>query len=370
MEKSNAKDILERYSKGLCTAEEKAWVETYYNLHDDADDNALSLQELMAELNSIEQKLPRQKRRILPVRLVAAAAAILVIGSLALWLFMQSREKTVTTRPTVAATEVIEPGGNKAFLTLANGKKISLTDAGNGQIANESGIAITKTADGQMVYKIAEAAAAETNAFNTIETPVGGQYQVQLPDGTKVWLNAQSSLRFPVRFSETERRVTITGEAYFEVAHNKAKPFRVVSDRQTIVVLGTHFNVNAYEDEGAVKTTLLEGIVKVNEATLKPGEQSILTNDSKITINKNPNLDDIVAWKNNKIQFTDTDIRTIMRMLARWYNIEVTFTGRPVNTSFGGSVSKEKNIDVILKVLETTGDVHFKTEGRRITVMP
>jgi transmembrane sensor len=374
MEKDKAKDILERYSKGLCTDEEKAWVETYYNLHRDTPENELSEEELMAALNSIEQSLPVQKRKPMPWPLIAAAAACLIVGLLGWWLYIIPRQVSAQKEQPVVAQQVIVPGGNKAILTLANGQKISLTDAANGNIAKEAGISITKTSGGQVVYRVVAASSGGTDhAFNTIETPVGGQYQVELPDGTKIWLNSKSSLRFPARFSGTERRVEMTGEAYFEVAHNKEKPFRVFSDNQIIEVLGTHFNINAYHDEDAVKTTLLEGAVKIlatgKQVILKPGQQSQMAGGSIRTVDE-VNTADIIAWKNNKIQFTDLDIHSIMRMLARWYDIDVNYSGREISTTFGGSVSRSKNIDVILKLLEATGDVHFKIEGRRVTVMP
>lgn len=374
MEKDNAKDILQRYLNGTCTEEEKALVETWYNLHH-PDAQSLSEEELVKELESIEKALPQPGRRRMYIRMMAAAAAVLMVGITGWWLYLVNTNKTTTAKqPMAAANNVIVPGGNKAVLTLANGKKISLTDAGMGAIASETGISIEKTAEGQMMYRIAGATDQPSAAvYNTIETPVGGQYQVLLPDGTKVWLNARSALRFPVHFSDTERRVEISGEAYLEVAHDKTKPFRVVNPGQVVEVLGTHFNVNAYDNEDAIKTTLLKGSVKIAtngmKTILKPGEQSNVANGAIRTLT-DVNLEDVVAWKNNKIQFTDLDIHSVMRILERWYNIEVSYSGHKINTTFGGSVSRSKDIDVVLKLLEATGDVHFKIEGRRVTVMP
>ena len=396
MEKDNAKEILIRYLNGTCTKEEKALVETWYNLHHNPEAQSLREEELEMELDSMDQSLPLHGRRRHLYKYLMVAAAVLVIGFTGWWLYHADRNSTATTGQPLAANNVIVPGGNKAVLTLANGKKISLTDAGTGNIASETGVSIVKTADGQMAYRITDVATKEAvSAFNTIETPVGGQYQVQLPDGTKVWLNAQSSLRFPVHFSDTERRVEITGEAYFEV-----KPLSLPTGRDVgghkipfivdilsasgggpggqVEVLGTHFNINAYDNEPELKTTLLEGSVIVkseataqNSVILKPGQQAVLSRGhSPLTIDHSPDLDDVVAWKNNKVQFTDLDIHSVMRMLERWYNIEVVYTGHEIKTTFGGSVSRSKNIDVILKLLEATGDVHFKIEGRRVTVMP
>jgi ferric-dicitrate binding protein FerR (iron transport regulator) len=375
MEKSKAKEILERYIKGECTQEEKALVEEWYNRQHNQHVDPLVEKELMKELETVEKALGLSRGKPVYRRLIAAAAAVLVFAITGWWLYRVVNHKPATDKqPLASAQEVIVPGGNKAILTLANGKKISLTDAGKGNIASETGIRIAKTADGQMAYQVTDVpASAVNNVYNTIETPVGGQYQVLLPDGTKVWLNARSALRFPVHFSETERRVEISGEVYLEVAPDKAKPFRVVSPGQVVEVLGTHFNVNTYDNESAIKTTLLEGAVKVAangaQTVLKPGQQASLAAGTLSTLD-DVNTDDVVAWKNNKIQFTDLDIHSVMRMLERWYNIEVVYAGGPINTTFGGSVSRSKNIDVILKLLETTGDIHFKIEGRRVIVMP
>ncbi|OQP52633.1 hypothetical protein A4H97_25265 [Niastella yeongjuensis] len=374
MEKGNAKELLQRYLNGTCTPEEKALVESFYNLHH-PNTQSLNEQELEKELGHLEKTLPLPGRGRIYKRIMAAAAAVLMIGFTGWWMYRTNTHKPSAAEQPLAfsSNNVIVPGSNKAVLTLANGKKISLTDAGTGNIAHETGISIEKTADGQMLYRITDAAPATAVIYNTIETPVGGQYQVLLPDGTKVWLNAKSALRFPVHFNDTERRVEISGEAYLEVAHDKTKPFRVVNPGQVVEVLGTHFNVNTYDNEAAMKTTLLEGAVKIatngNTALLKPGQQSNVVNGNIRTLDE-VNVEDVVAWKNNKIQFTDLDIHSVMRMLERWYNIDVSYTGNEINTTFGGSVSRSKDIDVVLKLLEATGDVHFKIEGRRVTVMP
>jgi ferric-dicitrate binding protein FerR (iron transport regulator) len=197
---------------------------------------------------------------------------------------------------------------------------------------------------------------------------------IVLTDGTKVWLNSESSIRYPATFTGNERVVEITGETYFEVARNEAMPFRVKKDGMIVTVLGTHFNVNTYEEEGDMKVTLLEGSVQVSSAKiqssihLEPGQQSQLNNNGKLTVSKNVNTDDIVAWKNGKFQFGEkSDIGTIMRMLARWYDVDVEYEGT-INRHFGGSISSDVNLSRVLKVLETTGDVSFKVEGKKVTV--
>ncbi len=302
-----------------------------------------------------------------------AAAAVLIFISLGIMLYSQKGEGQPKQLIKAEVVQDVLPGGNKAFLTLANGTKLSLTDANDGELAKQAGISIIKTEDGQLVYNISGAGKAENAAplFNTIETPRGGQYQINLPDGSRIWLNAASSLRYPVVFAGNERQVELRGEAYFEIAENKARPFKVISNNQVVEVLGTHFNINSYADEGSVKTTLLEGSVKIRSGNksvmLRPGQQASVNTAIVVT---EADVYESVAWKNGKTQFSNADIKTIMRMLSRWYDVEVEYQGEMIGTGFGGSVSRSKNISEILKLLELTGDVHFKIEGRRVTVMP
>jgi len=204
---------------------------------------------------------------------------------------------------------------------------------------------------------------------------VGGEYQVVLADGTKVWLNALSSIRFPTSFKGSERKVEITGEAYFEVAKNARMPFRVIGGSQTVEVLGTHFNINAYPDESAVATTLLEGSVKVamhdgQAKVLKPGEQALIFKENNSFRVKEVDAEDAVAWKNGYFQFNDDDLKTIMNQLSRWYNVEIVYQQANLDQKFGGTISRSKNLSQVLRILELTGNVRFRVEGRRITVMP
>lgn len=315
-------------------------------------------------------QIPFYKR---PFYRISAAAALLIFVSVCAWLYIQKNEYAKTRVSKSQFATDIAPGGNKAFLTLANGTKLSLTDAVDGEISREAGVVITKADDGQLLYTAvgANSNKIESPQFNVIETPRGGQYQIRLPDGTQIWLNAASSLRYPTAFTGKERKVELTGEAYFEVAANKDMPFRVISDDQVVEVLGTHFNISAYSEEGTIKTTLLDGSVNVqignHSAILKPGQQASV--DQSIQV-KSVDLQETIAWKNGKTQFSNADIQSIMRMLSRWYDVDVDYQGEIINTDFGGSISRSKNISEILKLLELTGDVHFKIEGRRIIVMP
>ena len=267
----------------------------------------------------------------------------------------------------IAYENEIVPGKNGATLTLANGKKIRLSDAVNGELAEEAGVVISKTADGQLVYEIKEKH--NSKKINTLSTSNGETYQVRLPDGTAVWLNAASSIKYPIAFSGAERRVEISGEVYFEVKHDASKPFRVVADEQTVEVLGTHFNINAYADEKAIKTTLLEGSVRVvangNSAILKVGQASAV-NENKISIGSAD--DAAVAWKDGYFEFSDTDIQTVMRQISRWYNVDVIYTGTIPQEIFTTRISRHKNISQVLNIIRASKSVNVEIQGRRIMV--
>jgi transmembrane sensor len=306
----------------------------------------------------------------------AAAACIILSLSIGVYLYIKKPGEQVNIARQAVSQPDLLPGSNKAILTLSNGKAISLTDAKNGILANEGKTAVQKSANGQLTYnaphntpdnKIA------TMSYNTVSTPNGGQYQLILPDGSKVWLNAASSLKFPTEFTGNDRSVELYGEAYFEVAKNKDKPFHVISNTQTIEVLGTHFNVNTYNDEPATKTTLLEGSVKVirgnNVALLKPGQQASvkLSEPAEIKVNSNINTDEVVAWKNGKFYFTDTDIEEVMRQVGRWYDVDIEYKGKIPNKRLSGSCYRNLTASKALAILEYTG-INFKIEGRKIIV--
>lgn len=274
----------------------------------------------------------------------------------------------------------IEAGENKAILTLGDGSKIILDDAKNGILANQGGNSVLKAAEGEVIYsflsEIKDPLAEDENApviYNTIETPKGGKFQIKLPDGSKVWLNAASSLRFPTVFNGSKRLVELIGEAYFEVSPDKSKIFEVNTRNQVVQVLGTHFNINAYLDEPTVNTTLLEGSVRVSDLRtnisqlLKPGEQSQLSEQMEVINLKNTN--EAVAWKEGYFQFDEADIKTVMRQIERWYDVSVVYEGDLPNYRFGGEIERNLSLLQVLKVLEKT-KVHFRLEGREVIVMP
>lgn len=315
----------------------------------------------------------------------AAAAVLLITLGFAAYFYLQPGRQS---KGTDYAGQ-ITPGKNDAVLTLADGSKISLTDAGNGELVKAPGVRIVKSADGSLIYTVDTTGLEQSSntanlVYNTISTPRGGEYQVNLPDGTKVWLNAASSLKFPQSFRNLkERRVELNGEAYFEVSKRKNQPFIVASadfghDRaQEIEVLGTHFNISAYADDVATKTTLLEGSVRVREvrssgnpntAILVPGQQAVIGNGKLSTLMVD--TEEAIAWKNGNFIFDNADIESIMRRVSRWYNVEVVYQGKIPEANFMGTVSRFSNVSEILDILEATKTVHFKIEGRRITVMP
>jgi transmembrane sensor len=314
-------------------------------------------------------------------RITAAAAFILIALSFGLYFFSDTENSTI--QYNVGSTQLdIAPGGNKAILTMADGRKISLNDANNGLLVEQSGIRITKTADGQLIYTVSDRPDGRPGyrtqnselQYNMVETPRGGQYQVILPDGTKVWLNAASSLKYPPSFASLkERRVEMNGEAYFEVAKDKRHPFIVKTDKQEVEVLGTHFNINTYADEPGVKTTLLEGSVKIsqlnthNSQLLKSGQQSVLTSNG-ISVSE-INAEDAIAWKNGLFRFDNEKLGSIMGKVGRWYDVDVIWQDEGLkNELFGAVTSRFTNVSSLLKMMEQTGDVKFKIGDGKIIV--
>ncbi|WP_316822135.1 FecR family protein [Pedobacter gandavensis] len=305
---------------------------------------------------------------------IGIAASFVLIAGLSFYTFnFQTRFGS----PKTEIVNDVRPGTEQAVLTLADGQQIVLDAAKSGKIAEQAGINITKTSDGQVIYSLTEQVAGKgglnPDAFNTIATPRGGQYQLQLPDGTHVWLNAASSLKYPIRFAAKNREVEIQGEGYFEVAKDPSRPFKVKSGHQELEVLGTHFNLNSYSDESAIKTTLLEGAVRISSGLwnkprlLSPGQQSIALNDGCKILNVNP--EEVLAWKNGSFVFHDEPLESILRQVARWYDVDIYYQRKPEDLIFTGVVSRNKNISAVLNALDKTGEVHFKVEGRKVTVL-
>jgi transmembrane sensor len=330
------------------------------------------------------------------MRIAAAAAVIFILGSGAYWWLARTpKTEVVTNDKKITPVNDVAPGGNKAILILGDNSAIVLDSAANGNLAQQGSSVVSKTRDGQLKY-VGGNSGSEIS-YNTLKTPRGGQYQLVLPDGSKVWLNAASSIRFPTAFTGNERKVEITGEAYFEVvpvplSTGKRLPFIVNilpssggAGGGRVEVLGTHFNVNAYDDEEAIKTTLLEGKVKVqnqsarNQSTignpqsaiLMPGEQAVCTADSRLTIHdkKDVDLESIMAWKNGLFHFENVDLRSVMRQLSRWYDIEVEYKGAVKNEPLFIEVPRNTNLSDVLKVIESTAGLRLTIEGKKVTVL-
>ena len=303
----------------------------------------------------------------------AAAVLAFVVGGWYLFTNIKRNDAPLAGKTGTVQPGVITPGGSKAILTLADGSLITLDSAVNGDIARQGNTSIVKLADGQVVYRPQGISVGE-GGMNTLSTPRGGQYQLTLPDGSKVWLNAASSITYPAAFAGNERKVKITGEAYFEVVANKSKPFLVsVNGGSTVEVLGTHFNINSYIDENSVRTTLLEGRVRIrsgkNSVVLQPGQQSVVqAGREEVSVNSNLDIERLVAWKNGLFVFEDDDIKSIMRQVGRWYDVEIVYDNPPLSKLFMGKIPRDAPVSMVLELLETTGQVHFKIEGKKIIV--
>jgi transmembrane sensor len=390
LEKENFHKLLDKYISGEASHEEEQRLLNFYGSF-----NSPSETEPIPGLDEVKDKIfDKISEKITPevdysrsfnlyyLKSFSIAAMILLTITTGIYFYsnrtIQEEEQFVE----ISVKNDILPGNNKAILTLADGSKISLDDAANGLLASQGNIAITKTENGEIVYEKnnldKNKGILSPSVINTIQTPKGGKFQVRLPDGSKVWLNSASTLSYPTAFTGTERKVKLEGEAYFEIASNKKIPFRVESDGQIVEVLGTHFNINSYDDEDFTKTTLLEGSVRVilnsqsdvkgKTRMLKPGEQS-LTNSSQSGIRiENADTEKAVAWKNGYFKFKNTPIQQIMREVERWYDVELVYEGTMPTDEFTGFISNEVNISGVLKILEQSGGVKFSVKGKKIKV--
>ncbi len=373
------KEWLLSYLADSGTAALKELVENDYriNLIPDQTLDPVISQQL---LNNLHDKINLHDKmlsasRVVRMRRIGLAAAtltgLLIIGSI----FWNNRK--VDNTPVVTFSQErgtpgkeIPPGGNKAILTLANGSSIILGDVKNGALAQQGNTTIVK-ADGKLSYETKQKANGST-LFNTIVTPRGGQYQVVLPDGSEVWLNAASSLRFPTAFTGKDRRVEITGEAYFEIAKDAARPFYVKVGSSEVQVLGTNFDIMAYTEESTLKTTLIEGSVRFvnggNASVLTPGQQSRLNKDGRISIAGNVDATEVLAWKNGSFHFENAGIEDVMRQMSRWYDVDIAYDNKNGTNHFYADIPRTTNLSDALKALSLTGKVHFEIQGKKIIV--
>ncbi|MFA5848683.1 MAG: FecR domain-containing protein [Bacteroidales bacterium] len=365
--------LIRKYRRGMASSEEAAFLDKYYLYFD--REVKISDSFSQEEKEVLENKIFREIKAKIekpPVRSSIsgyfrksysyAAAAILVMLCLGALLLLEKSND-------------IGPGGSKALLTLDDGSKIVLEEAKMGTLATQGNTSIIKQESGLLAYGASASVSGDDEIVgtNTITTPLGGEYQVILPDGTKAWLNAASSIKYPTAFKGKERVVEITGEVYLEVSKDKTKPFIVKVDGMTeIKVLGTHFNINAYPDEGVIKTTLLEGSVQVTNPSgapvnLSPGQQSTTDNQGLILV-QNVDIEAVVAWKNGTFQFNSFSIDEIMRQISRWYKVEVIYQNEKPLGEYSGIVSRNTNLSEVLDMLQLSG-IKCKIDGERLIVL-
>jgi transmembrane sensor len=374
------KKLHERCTLGDCTPQEQKLFEEY---RDNFDLSEMPWRPEFGDRTKIEQILKNdlQKRlskgtvRLIPARWWAAAAIIIFALGV---LLVANNYFNSNTKPNQLASNknVIKPGSNKAILTLADGKQIILDGAGKGRLITIDHVSVQNNADSSIIYqKTTSKNTKQILAYNTLTTPRGGKYQLVLADGTKVWMNAGSTIKYPVDFTNTERSVELSGEAYFEVAHNANSPFKVIGAGQVVQVLGTHFNINAYADEDEVKTTLLNGSVKVyanktasthaESIIIKPNEQAVFKNAllSKTTVD----ADEFTAWKSGVILFRNADIHDVMRKISRWYNVDVEYHGQMLSDTYNGEIPRNAAFSEVLKILKLD-DINVTVSGRKLIV--
>jgi transmembrane sensor len=309
------------------------------------------------------------------------AAAVMVAVFTGTYLILQKKKSASELASHSQTTQPLAndaaPGTNKAVLKLADGSEIMLDDTGMGMITQQGNTKVFKLENGELSYKAGPGSESEI-VYNTLSTPRGGQYQLVLPDGSKVWLNASSSLRYPAFFGGKERIVELTGEAYFEVANNSKMPFMVYVNNLKVEVLGTHFNIMSYDNEKTVNTTLLEGSVKLSSTAsdkipeqgikLRPGQQATLDKNISLMNVHEADVESAIAWKNGMFQFKSDDIQTIMRQVERWYDVDVNYAGKIPEGHYSGTIERNNKLSIVLEILEESG-LKFKIEGKMLTIL-
>lgn len=384
----NLISAINKYFEGTATPEEKEQINRWYssfndevvevpsnnlNMEEEIDTRLkLRLTEMMDNSYEKEIKVYTLRKRLL-LRIASAAAVIFII-SIGAYFYLHRPTDIQVVKKVKPLKEGIVRFENKVILTLQDGSRISLTDAAKGEVIRQNGFTITKIADGQFVYNLLNSSGAKDPnlALNKIETPKGGQVRVKFPDGSQVWINAASSVRFPVLFSNSEFNTDLNGEAYFEVTPNKSRKFRVRSGRQITEVLGTRFNIKAYLDEPFISTTLLEGSIRITDLTnnnsqlLKPGQQVRLEKTLNVL---DTEARDAIAWTEGYFQFNNADIKTVMRELERWYGITVRYEDELPKQKFEGAIDKKLSLQQVLGILEKS-EVHFRIKGKEVVVMP
>ena len=378
-----AKELLQRYQDGKCTPSETKLVESWYQQLIETGEwqwsegeKDIMQRELEARITEQINDVPRKLK--VPVFLLrrprwwAAASFILLLGGFSYFLFFNKTPKPVQIAK-VLPGDIKAPQSNRATITLANGQKVFLDSVGNGALAVQGNVKLVKLPGGEIVYQKNSGEISGRMEYNTLSNPRGSKViNMILADGSKVWLNAGSALTYPIAFVGNERKVSVTGEAYFEVAHDISKPFMVNNGSMNIRVLGTHFNVNAFEDDGHdIEVTLLEGSVKINNGNatglLKPGQQARVNREVKIV--NDVDLDIVMAWKNGYFQFDNASLQNVLKQVSRWYDVNVVYKGNNQPREFVGEIQRDLSLSEVIKILEKN-KVHFKIERRELIVLP
>jgi len=335
----------------------------------DADVHHVDWEHVYSNIVSDNKKKSKSGLIISFAKKLTIAASLILVSYLGFKVFNKPTEEHLAER--ITKHDVL-PGSDKAILKLADGSEIVLNDAHNGVLTKQGQSNINKNDEGFIEYNEVNTNGEKTVYVNTLSTPRGGQYRLMLPDKSLVWLNAESSITFPSAFVGNQRKVTVTGEAYFEVAKDKTKPFIVQSGGASVEVLGTHFNVNVYPNEENAAVTLLEGSIKLsNQNTSKiliPGQQALFSSESNnITLN-NVDIDNVVDWKNGLFIFEDASVTEVMRQIERWYDVDVKYTGNIPKIKFNGVVSRNNNVSKLLKLLQAAGNIEFDIKNKTIEV--
>lgn len=383
MDIEQIKEILRKYRAGTCTETEKELIEDWYERLKEtgqlqwSEDEKRWIRQIMKShiMNEISGKTKRERATVLQLSRKfwwAAASVVLLIGVYSFFKFFRIEKAPVKITKAIT-NDVKAPQTNRAMITLANGQKVFLDSVGSGSLAVQGNIKLVKLSTGEIVYQDASGEITKELKYNVLTNPRGSRVvNMVLSDGSRVWLNAGSSITYPVAFVGKDRKVEITGEAYFEVAHDVSKPFIVNYADMEVKVLGTHFNVNTFRDDGSdIKVTLLEGSVKVEDgkasSLLKPGEQAKVR--GTIKVEKEVNLDEVMAWKNGYFQFDHASLQAVLSQLSRWYDVDVVYQGRNEPREFVGAIQRDLDLSDVLKILEKN-KVRFKIVGKELVVLP
>ena len=376
MDKNRLYTLLTKYQEHTCTKEELQELENWYGNLDTANQPVANSDALANEmLTQFRRNLVTETKTITFYKKkffrMTAAAAIIILAVGSYFIFFKNQNNQEQLATIKQPNDFAAPNATKAYITLSNGSRVYLDSLKNGIVMQEGNITINKQGD-QVIYAGSQQQAASIVSYNTLTVPKGSKpFKLLLADGSTVWLDAASTITYPTLFIGKERKVELkSGQAYFEIAHNSAMPFKVKKADAEVEVLGTHFNINAFDDEPAMKVTLLEGSVRVNKGkssiTIKPGQQAQANSAIKVI---NADLEEVMAWKNDNFQFEGADINTVMKQLARWYNVEIQVRGN-IPEHFGGTISRNVNVSKVFEMLKLTGEVNYKIDGRKITVTP